>query len=225
MGDCGRDLLGCCSAASPSQGAREDAAPCSRSSSRWSILAVPFLDTAFVVLKRMKYRRPGLRRPTSTTSTTASTGSASASAARCSTSTRWTIVRRRRSRSRCASSPTPTTTATSTPGWTIVMALLGAARAGGERLPRLRARDPQVPAPARDAAAPRAARRVTEREIDARRRAAARDRAVRRDPARGRRLRSAAGRQACRRRCAARSRPSRRRARRLATGCSCTSSW
>ena len=101
--------------------------------------------------------------PTPTTSTTASAGSASASAARCSTSTPG--------RSLLAGFavalrfvPTPTTTGTSTPAGRVV---IGArpARAGRERLPRLRARDPQVPAPGRDP--PARAPDASEDEIDA----------------------------------------------------------
>ena len=50
------------------------------------LLAVPFLDTTFVVLKRLKYRQP-IYRPTASTSTTAWRASASAAGARSPTCT------------------------------------------------------------------------------------------------------------------------------------------
>jgi UDP-GlcNAc:undecaprenyl-phosphate GlcNAc-1-phosphate transferase len=56
MGDCGSNLLGCCSAASPSR-ARSRRRPCWPCSSRsWSRRALPGHDVRR--LKRMKYRRP-----------------------------------------------------------------------------------------------------------------------------------------------------------------------
>ena len=51
------------------------------------VLAVPFLDTTFVVAQADEVPAARLRRPTPTTSTTASAASASASGAPCSTST------------------------------------------------------------------------------------------------------------------------------------------
>ena len=141
------------------------------------ILAVPFLDTGFVVAKRLKYRRsPG--RPTPSTSTTAS--------ARIGFSQRRTVLYLY--------------------GWTLALAGLALAlrfvpysddaghfdarldagdgrarpaRARGQRVPRLRAGDPQVPPRARAPAA-RAGpghRRARDR---GERRARGRDRRVRR---------------------------------------------
>ena len=52
-----RTCSGCCSAASPSR-ARSRRRPSLALVFPLVVLAVPFLDTAFVVLKRMKYRRP-----------------------------------------------------------------------------------------------------------------------------------------------------------------------
>ena len=51
------------------------------------VLAVPFLDTGFVVAKRLKYRQEAVGTPTPSTSTTGWRGSASASARRSPTCT------------------------------------------------------------------------------------------------------------------------------------------
>jgi UDP-GlcNAc:undecaprenyl-phosphate GlcNAc-1-phosphate transferase len=125
------------------------------------VLAVPFLDTGFVVAKRIKYRRPSTA-ATPTTSTTASTASASRSGARSSTCTpgrsRWPGARRAALR--------PVLDARRlNPGWAPLMAA-----ASWSRWPRaptsvLRARDPQAAPAARVAAAPPT--RTTEHEIDA----------------------------------------------------------
>ncbi len=50
------------------------------------VLAIPILDTSFVIMKRIKYGLP-VYSPTAATSTTASSRSAGASARRCSPST------------------------------------------------------------------------------------------------------------------------------------------
>ena len=73
------------------------------------VLAVPFLDTGFVVAKRIKYGRPVYRADTNHFHHR-STGSASRSGGPCSTCTRGRS-RWRGSRSRCASSRTRTTAA------------------------------------------------------------------------------------------------------------------
>ncbi len=75
------------------------------------VLAVPLLDTSFVVAKRIKHGQP-IYFADRTTSTTASRTSASRSAARSSTSTRG--ARRSRSRRSRRASSTRTATATGT---------------------------------------------------------------------------------------------------------------
>ena len=87
------------------------------------ILAVPFLDTGFVVAKRIKYRRAGLpRRPLALPPPDGAT-SASRSGGPCSTSTAgrcsWPA-----SRSRCASSPTRDEHGHLTPAGRVVMVAL-----------------------------------------------------------------------------------------------------
>ena len=164
MGDCGANLLGLLLGCVAVEGAVKTQAVLALVFPL-VVLAVPFLDTAFVVLKRMKYRRPVYQ---------ADQNHFHHRFDRIGFSRRrtvlylyaWTIgvagVRGRAAlrpllrRGRHAQRGLDDRDGADRP-----------ARAGGERLPRLRARDPQVPAPARDPPAPRRARRVTEREIDA----------------------------------------------------------
>ena len=110
MGDSGALLLGFTLAAVSVQGLSKTAA-LTALVLPLLVLAVPLIDTSFVVAKRIKHGRPSTS-PTARTSTTASRTSASRSAGRSSTSTPG--ARRSRSpRSRPASSiPTPTATGT-----------------------------------------------------------------------------------------------------------------
>ena len=80
MGDCGSNLLGLLLGAVIVEGTLKTNALIALVGPL-VVLAVPFLDTGFVVAKRIKYRRPSTA-ATPTTSTTASTGSASRSAGR-----------------------------------------------------------------------------------------------------------------------------------------------
>ncbi len=72
MGDCGSNLLGLLLGAVIVEGTLKTNALIALVGPL-VVLAVPLLDTGFVVLKRLKYRRP-IYRGDSTTSTTASTG-------------------------------------------------------------------------------------------------------------------------------------------------------
>ena len=118
LGDSGSNLLGYMLAAVAVQGALKTNAVIALVFPL-VILAVPILDSSFVVAKRIKYGKPSTS-PTAGTSTTASPTSASRSGARSSTCTGGRS-RSPRSRWRCASSRTRTTTATSTLGWSLVM--------------------------------------------------------------------------------------------------------
>ena len=107
------------------------------------ILAVPILDTGFVVAKRLKYGRPIYK---------ADRWHFHHRMANIGFSQRRTLALPLRLdrwcwrcwRWPCASSPTATTTATSTPLWTAVMAAFGLLAAGRQRLPGPGAGDPQA---------------------------------------------------------------------------------
>ena len=81
MGDSGALLLGFTLAAVSVQGLLKTAATVALVFPLL-VLAVPILDTSFVVAKRLKYRRADLRAPTGTTCTTASSTSGSRSGGR-----------------------------------------------------------------------------------------------------------------------------------------------
>ena len=156
MGDCGANLLGLLLGCIAVEGAVKTQAVLALVFPL-VVLAVPFLDTAFVMLKRLKYRRPvyaadaeplppPLHRIGFSQRRTVLYLYAWTSAARGvrrGAALRPVLRRRRRPQRRLGDRD-------------------GADRAGRarrQRLPRLRPRDPQVPPPARDPAAPRAARR------------------------------------------------------------------
>ncbi len=123
------------------------------------LLAVPFLDTTFVVLKRLKYRQP-IYRP--------DTEHFHHRMARIGFSSRrtiaylyaWTLMLAGLALA-LRFVPYSDHHGHLHTGWTLVMVALGLLVDRGQRLPRLRARDPQVPAPGRDAPAPPAPRRLT----------------------------------------------------------------
>ena len=108
-----------------------------------AILAVPFLDTTFVVLKRMKYRAPDPRRRRQPLPPPLQPHRLQPAPDRRSTSTRGPPASPAR-RSRCASSllrpPRPPQHRLDDRHGRLIIA-----RPGRERLPRLPARDPQVP--------------------------------------------------------------------------------
>ena len=85
MGDCGSNLLGLLMGVVTVEAAVKTTAVVSFVLPL-ILLAVPFLDTTFVVLKRLKYRRRSTG-PTASTSTTAWPGSASPAGARSPTCT------------------------------------------------------------------------------------------------------------------------------------------
>ena len=85
MGDCGSNLLGLLMGVMTVEAAVKTAAVVSFVLPL-ILLAVPFLDTTFVVLKRLKYRQP-VYGPTASTSIIAWRGSASRAGARSPTST------------------------------------------------------------------------------------------------------------------------------------------
>ena len=112
MGDCGSNLLGYLLGAVIVEGSLKTNALIALIGPL-VILAVPFLDTGFVVAKRVKYRRPVYRADRWPLPPPHRRTSASRSGGRCSTCTpgcsRW-----RAWPSRCASSRTRTTRGTST---------------------------------------------------------------------------------------------------------------
>ena len=103
MGDCGANLLGLLLGAMIVEGSLKTNAVIALIVPL-VVLAVPFLDTTFVVLKRMKYRRPVYRGRRQPLPPPLRAASASRSGGRCSTCTRGPR-RWRRSPSRCASCP------------------------------------------------------------------------------------------------------------------------
>ena len=115
------------------------------------VLAVPFLDTAFVVLKRIKYRRPVY---------VADANHFHHRMSQIGFSQRrtvlylygWTLVLAGFAVA-LRFVPYSDDGGNLNAGWTIVMARSALLVAGGERVPRLRARDPEVQAPARLAGA------------------------------------------------------------------------
>ena len=158
MGDCGANLLGLLMGVITVEAAVKTAAVVSFVLPL-ILLAVPFLDTTFVVLKRLKYKQP-IYRPDSE--------HFHHRMARIGFSSRRTIAYLY--------------------AWTLMLAGLAlalrfvpysdhkghlqhrldardgrdrAGRGGGQRVPRVRARDPQVQAPGRDPPAPAAPGRLT----------------------------------------------------------------
>ena len=125
MGDAGSNLLGLLLGCVAVEGTVKTQARSRACSCPLLVLAVPFLDTTFVVLKRLKYRRPVYR---------ADANHFHHRFSRIGFSQRrtvlylyaWTLMLGGVAW-RCASCPTPTTTATST-RWTLVMGALAARR-------------------------------------------------------------------------------------------------
>ena len=110
------------------------------------ILAVPFLDTGFVVAKRLKYRRKPWR-PTPTTSTTGWRGSASASARPSLYLYAWSLMLAGAAVSLRFVPYHHDHPDHFSLGWSLVMVVITLIAVAVEHLPDLRARDPQVPKP------------------------------------------------------------------------------
>ena len=174
MGDCGSNLLGLLLGAVIIEGSLKTNALIALVVPL-VVLAVPFLDTGFVVLKRIKYRRPVYR---------GDSNHFHHRFDRIGFSQRrtvlylyaWTITMAGLAVA-LRFIPYSDDSGHLDPGWAAADRRLLRRRAGRQRLPRLRARDPQVPAPARLAAAPQRPRH--DRASDRRRgRARARDRRV-----------------------------------------------
>ena len=126
------------------------------------ILAVPFLDTGFVVAKRIKYRRPVYR---------GDSNHFHHRFHRMGFSQRKTVLYLYAWTTTMAGLavalrfvPYSESNGHLNAGWAIVMGVLLLDRARRVDLPRLRARDPQAAAPARVAAAPRRPRHVRARD-------------------------------------------------------------
>ena len=164
MGDCGSNLLGLMLGCVAVQGsvktgaARAVVFPL-------IVLAVPFLDTTFVVLKRMKYHRPVYA---------ADREHFHHRLDRIGFSTRrtvlylyaWTLMLAGLALALRFVPFHSDTSGALNPSWTGVMIALVHGRARRLDLPRLRARDPEVQAPGRDSPASRQARRQASGEID-----------------------------------------------------------
>ena len=142
------------------------------------ILAVPILDTGFVVAKRLKYRRRSTK-PTAGTSTTGWPTSASPSGVPCSTSTAGPLVMAALALA-LRFVPYSDDHGNFDPFWTAVIAALRPPRPRRQRLPRRGPRDPQAPPdpapPAGHPAAPGRSPRAAARGGRARRRSRAGDR-------------------------------------------------
>ena len=153
------------------------------------LLAVPFLDTTFVVLKRLKYKQP-VYRPDSEHFHHRMARIGFSSRRTIAYLYAWTLMLAGLALA-LRFVPYSNHHGHLYTGWTIVMIAHRADRGRGERVPRLRARDPQVPPPRCDAAAAAAARGLTSGDRGGRRQGL-RDRRIQRDlGARARRRRAA----------------------------------
>ena len=192
MGDCGANLLGLLLGCVVGPGRAEDARRWWRSCCPLILLAVPFLDTTFVVLKRMKYRQPGLPADAEHFHHRFGADRLLASGARSLYLYAWTLLlagARARAALRALQRPPR-------PPARGLDARDGRARRcsslAASVVPRLRARDPQVPAPGRDAPAPPAPRRLSSRDRGGRRARTSRPANSRRSRGGGRRRRERA---------------------------------
>ena len=150
MGDCGANLLGLLMGVITVEAAVKTAAVVSFVLPL-ILLAVPFLDTTFVVLKRLKYRQP-IYRPDSEHFHHRMARIGFSSRRTIAYLYAWTLMLAGLALA-LRFVPYSDHKGHYHTGWTLVMLALGAARGRGERVSRLRARDPQVPAPGRDAPA------------------------------------------------------------------------
>ena len=160
MGDCGANLLGLMMGVITVEAAVKTAAVVSFVLPL-ILLAVPFLDTTFVVLKRLKYRQP-IYRPDSEHFHHRMARIGFSSRRTIAYLYAWTLMLAGLALA-LRFVPYSDHKGHLHTGWTLVMVGARPDRGSRERLPRLRARDPQVPPPGRDAPAPAAPRRLTER--------------------------------------------------------------
>ncbi len=116
------------------------------------LLAVPFLDTTFVVLKRLKYKQP-IYRPDSEHFHHRMARIGFSSRRTIAYLYAWTLMLAGLALA-LRFVPYSDHKGHLHTGWTLVMLALGLLVVARERLPRVRARDPQVQAPRRDAPAP-----------------------------------------------------------------------
>ena len=175
MGDCGANLLGLLMGVITVEAAVKTAAVVSFVLPL-ILLAVPFLDTTFVVLKRLKYRQP-IYRPDSEHFHHRMARIGFSSRRTIAYLYAWTLMLAGLALA-LRFVPYSDHNGHLHTGWTLVMVGARPARGRRERVPRVRARDPQVQAPGRDAPAPPAPRRLSGGDR-ARRRARPRNRRVR----------------------------------------------
>ena len=165
MGDCGSNLLGLLLGAVIIEGSLKTNALVALVVPL-VVLAVPFLDTGFVVMKRIKYRRPVYR---------GDSNHFHHRFHRIGFSQRrtvlylyaWTITMAGLAVA-LRFIPYSDNQGNLDPGWTAAIAAVLRDRLRRQRLPRLRARDPQAAAPARLAAAPHRPRHDRARDRRAR---------------------------------------------------------
>ena len=150
MGDCGANLLGLLMGVITVEAAVKTTAVVSFVLPL-ILLAVPFLDTTFVVLKRLKYKQP-IYRPDSEHFHHRMARIGFSSRRTIAYLYAWTLMLAGLALA-LRFVPYSDHKGHYDTGWTLVIVAIGLIVVGGERLPRVRARDPQVPASGRDAPA------------------------------------------------------------------------
>ena len=164
MGDCGANLLGLLMGVITVEAAVKTTAVVSFVLPL-ILLAVPFLDTTFVVLKRLKYKQP-IYRPDSEHFHHRMARIGFSSRRTIAYLYAWTLMLAGLALA-LRFVPYSDHHGHLHTGWTLVMIAPRAGRGGRQRVPRVRARDPQVPPPGRDPTAPAAPRRLSQRRSSA----------------------------------------------------------
>ncbi len=157
MGDCGANLLGLLMGVIAVEAAVKTTAVVSFVLPL-ILLAVPFLDTTFVVLKRLKYKQP-IYRPDSEHFHHRMARIGFSSRRTIAYLYAWTLMLAGLALA-LRFVPYADHSGHLHTGWTLVMVAHRAGRRGGQRLSRLRAGDLQVPPPGRDPPAPAASGRL-----------------------------------------------------------------